>query len=70
MDISPEQLLKAKELIQKSAQRLFEKNKIDLNQLQAALSIPTTTNYEGVANADLVIEAATEVPDLKVQIIF
>ncbi len=42
--------------------------RLDLNQLQAALSIPTTTTYEGVANADLVIEAATEVPDLKLRL--
>lgn len=68
MDIAPEQLERAKVSIAQSAAKLLEKGKITAEQHQAALSIPTTTSLEGVEQADLVIEAATENTELKLKI--
>jgi 3-hydroxybutyryl-CoA dehydrogenase len=68
MDVVPEQLEKAQTTIAKSAGKLFEKEKISFKQKEAALAIPTTTSLEDAAQADLIIEAATENPELKFKI--
>ena len=68
MDVVPEQLERAKATIDKSTAKLVEKGVITEEQRQAALSIPTTTTLDAAADADLVIEAATENPDIKLQI--
>jgi 3-hydroxybutyryl-CoA dehydrogenase len=49
-------------------EKLFQKGLIDDHQKQAALSLKTTQEIEPVSEADLVIEAATENPALKLEI--
>lgn len=51
--------------ISKSVHKLAEKEVIDESQKQAALNIQTATDIKAVSDADLVIEAATENPELK-----
>jgi 3-hydroxybutyryl-CoA dehydrogenase len=68
MDVAPEQLERAQKTIDKSTAKLLEKGKITAEQREAALSIPTAATLEGAAEADLVIEAATENPEIKLQI--
>ena len=65
MDIIPEQLERAKSSIYKSTAKLLEKGQINAEQWEAALNVSTTSDFEGVPQADLVIEAATEKPELK-----
>lgn len=65
MDILPEQLSRAEASIRKSIEKLFSKGQLDAQQKEAALSIPTVTDLSRAASADLIIEAATEKPDLK-----
>jgi len=68
MDVVPEQLDRGKATIAKSVNKLFEKEKITEGQRDAALSISITTQIEAAAGADLIIEAATENPELKLKI--
>jgi 3-hydroxybutyryl-CoA dehydrogenase len=68
MDVVPEQLEKAKATIAKSVGKLLEKEKINAEQQEAALAITTTPTLEGASQADLIIEAATENPELKFKI--
>jgi 3-hydroxybutyryl-CoA dehydrogenase len=68
MDISLEQLERGKENISKSVNKLAMKGKVTEEQKETALKIPTTSTLDGVGDADLVIEAATENPDLKLNI--
>jgi 3-hydroxybutyryl-CoA dehydrogenase len=68
MDVDSGQLARAGETIARSAGKLAEKEKITEAQKEAAVSIPTTTSLDGVAEADMVIEAATETPALKLEI--
>jgi len=68
MDVVPEQLEKAQATIAKSVGKLFEKEKINAEQKEAALAISTTLNLEGISQADLIIEAVTENPKLKFKI--
>jgi len=68
MDVVPEQLERAQVTIAKSVEKLASKGVIDDQQKTAALNIATTTTYESLPEADLVIEAATENPDLKLKI--
>jgi len=65
MDIIPEQLERAKFSIQKSTAKLLEKGVIGAEQREAALNLSTTSDFDAVPQADLVIEAATEKPELK-----
>jgi 3-hydroxybutyryl-CoA dehydrogenase len=65
MDVDASQLDKAKETIQKSVEKLFQKEKITIEAKEEALEIETTSTLEGIKKADLVIEAATENYDLK-----
>ena len=68
MDVAPAQIDKAKATIAKSVGKLMEKGTISAEQRQAALDIKTATNLDGVGEADLVVEAATENPELKLKI--
>jgi 3-hydroxybutyryl-CoA dehydrogenase len=68
MDVMPEQLERAKATIGKSVDKLLEKEKITREQSQAALRIRMTSSLEGASEADLVVEAATENPELKLKI--
>ena len=68
MDVVPEQLERARAMIAKSVEKLISKEKISIDQKEAALNIGTTSNLEQLPEADLVIEAATENPELKTKI--
>jgi 3-hydroxybutyryl-CoA dehydrogenase len=67
-DVVPEALERAKTSIRRSIEKLADKDVIDETQMQAALQIPTSLDLEPVRQADLVIEAATENPDLKMDL--
>jgi 3-hydroxybutyryl-CoA dehydrogenase len=60
MDVDASQLEKAQETIQKSVEKLFQKERITLDAKEGALEIKTTSTLDGIEGADLVIEAATE----------
>ena len=68
MDVMPAALEKAKAAIAKSTAKLLEKGSLTAEQKQATDSIRYVSGYEGLGEADLVIEAATENPDLKLKI--
>jgi 3-hydroxybutyryl-CoA dehydrogenase len=68
MDVIEEQLDRARRIISKSTEKLLNKGVINEEQKNAAANIVTTTSLDGIAAADLVIEAATENPDLKLDI--
>jgi 3-hydroxybutyryl-CoA dehydrogenase len=68
MDVVPAQLEHARAAIAKSVEKLASKEKISPDQKEAALNISTTSNLDRVPEADLVIEAATENPELKAKI--
>ncbi len=65
MDVIPAALEKAKATIGKSAARLLEKGTITAEQKVAVEKINFVGNLEDVPKADLLIEAASENPDLK-----
>jgi 3-hydroxybutyryl-CoA dehydrogenase len=68
MDVVPQQIERARATIAKSVEKLASKERISAEQKEAALNITTTTNLEMVPEADLVIEAATENPELKFKV--
>jgi len=68
VDVIPEALEKAKATIAKSTARLLEKGQIDTTQKEAAGRIQFVGDMATIGKADLVIEAATENPDLKLKI--
>ena len=68
MDVAPAALEKAKVTIAKSTAKLLEKEKITLYQKAAADGISFVSDFAAVSEADLVIEAATENPELKFKI--
>jgi len=68
MDVVPEQLERARSTIAKSVERLLSKGTINEQQKAAALSIPTFPHLMAVDQADLVIEAASENPEIKIKI--
>lgn len=65
MDVIPAQLVRAKAAIARSLDKLLEKGQITLEQKYNALNIETTGSLEAVPKADLVIEAASENPEVK-----
>ena len=67
-DIMPEAIESAKATIAKSAEKLFSKGVIDESQKEAALKIQTAVHLVPAQGADLVIEAATEQSDLKLEL--
>ncbi len=68
MDVVPAALEKAKTVIQKSTAKLLEKEKITPDQKAAADEISFVSDMSSIGEADLVIEAATENPELKFMI--
>jgi 3-hydroxybutyryl-CoA dehydrogenase len=68
MDIVPDQLERARIAISKSVEKLSGKGVIQAEQKEAALRITTATDLTNLPQADLVIEAATENPTLKLKI--
>jgi len=68
MDVQPAALEKAKATIQKSVAKLLEKEKITAEQKANAEAINFVPDMESVGEADIVIEAATENPELKFKI--
>lgn len=65
MDVDPDQLLQAKQVIAKSVSKLLDKERISPEAMGKALQIKSTTDFSELKKADLVIEAATENFDLK-----
>ena len=65
MDVMPAALEKAKAVIAKSTAKLLEKEKITAEQKAAADKISFASDMSAIGKADLVIEAATENPELK-----
>jgi 3-hydroxybutyryl-CoA dehydrogenase len=68
MDVIEEQLERARKSIAKSVDKLESKGTITAEQKNAALAIATANSLDQVAGADLVIEAATENPELKLKV--
>lgn len=68
MDVLPAQLERAKKGIAKSVEKLSSKGVIDDQQVNAADQINFVGDYSSLPQADYVIEAATEDPDLKLDI--
>jgi 3-hydroxybutyryl-CoA dehydrogenase len=68
MDVDPHQLEQARSSIAASAGKLESKGVITAEQKAAALAIELAVDHERAAQADLIIEAATENPELKLKI--
>ena len=68
MDVMPAALEKAKATIQKSSAKLLEKGSITDEQKSSIDKIHFAEDMMHIAEADLVIEAATENPELKFKI--
>jgi 3-hydroxybutyryl-CoA dehydrogenase len=68
MDSQPAALEKAKAAIEESAAKLLKKGAISETQKTAADSIRFTADMETIKEADFVIEAATENPEVKFKI--
>jgi 3-hydroxybutyryl-CoA dehydrogenase len=68
MDVMPAALEKAKAAIAKSTSRLLEKGTINADQKAGADRINFVSTYDTLPNADFIIEAATENPELKFKI--
>jgi 3-hydroxybutyryl-CoA dehydrogenase len=65
MDVREEFVTRGQATVAKSVEKLAEKGKITAEQKAGALAIKGATDLKGVAQADLVIEAATENPEIK-----
>jgi 3-hydroxybutyryl-CoA dehydrogenase len=68
MDVMPAALQKAKAIIAKSTSKLLEKERITAEQKANADTIQFMGNMDAMKDADFVIEAATENPELKLKI--
>lgn len=68
MDVVPEQLERARGTIARSVEKLASKGALNEAQKQAALAIQMVSTLDALGQADLVIEAATENPELKLKI--
>lgn len=68
MDTSPAALERAKAAIAKSTAKLLEKEIITAGQKAAAESLRFVNGMESIGEADLVIEAASENPEIKLKI--
>jgi hypothetical protein len=70
VDVTDAALAKGVATLTSSLARLVEKGKVDAPSRDAALTrIQTSTDYQRLAAADIVIEAATENADLKIRIL-
>jgi 3-hydroxybutyryl-CoA dehydrogenase len=68
MDVAPAALEKAKATIAKSTAKLLEKGTLSAEQKASADGISFVSNLDTANTADLLIEAATENPELKFRI--
>jgi 3-hydroxybutyryl-CoA dehydrogenase len=68
MDVMPAALEKAKAAINKSTSKLLDKGTLTADQKAGADRISFVSSYDTLPDADFVIEAATENPDLKFKI--
>ncbi len=68
MDVQPAALEKARSTIEKSTAKLLEKGRLTAEQKSSADAIKFVSNMDTMKDADLVIEAATENPELKFKI--
>jgi 3-hydroxybutyryl-CoA dehydrogenase len=68
MDVIPAALDKARSTIEKSTAKLLERGALTKEQKAAAEGIGFVSNLDAAGGADLVIEAATENPELKFRI--
>lgn len=68
MDVNPEALEKAKAVINKSTEKLLSKGTINQEQKSSADNIKYASSYDSANEADFIIEAATENPELKFKI--
>ena len=68
MDVVPEQLERGRAAIARSAEKLAAKGTITPGQKEAAGNIAFASDLEPASKVDLVIEAATENPELKLNI--
>jgi 3-hydroxybutyryl-CoA dehydrogenase len=68
MDVQPAALEKAKATIARSAAKLLEKGMINAEQKAGADAVRFVSNMDTMIDADLVIEAATENPEVKFRI--
>ena len=68
MDVIPSALESAKANISRSVEKLLSKGMISESQRDAALKIKYVGDMETISSSDLVIEAATENPDIKLNI--
>ena len=68
MDVIPAALEKSKATIEKSTSKLLEKEKITAEQKTNADAIQYVSNMDTMKDANFVIEAATENPELKFKI--
>jgi 3-hydroxybutyryl-CoA dehydrogenase len=68
MDVMPEALEKARAAIDKSSARLVEKGTLTKEQKSHADAIQFVRNMDTMKDADFVIEAATENPEIKFKI--
>jgi len=68
MDVMPAALEKARAAIAKSTAKLLEKGTISAEQKSSADAIQFAVNMDTMKDADFVIEAATENPELKFKI--
>lgn len=67
-DIEQSALDRGLQTIEKSVNKLAEKGRIEAAQQEAALAIDTSLDLEPARQADLVIEAASENPDIKLKL--
>ena len=68
MDVVPEQLERAQATIAKSVEKLANKGVISEEQKTAATQITLTESLTAVPQTDYIVEAATENPELKLQL--
>jgi 3-hydroxybutyryl-CoA dehydrogenase len=68
MDVQATALEKAKAAISKSTSKLLEKGTLTAEQKAGADQINFVSSYDTLLNADFIIEAATENPELKFKI--
>ncbi|OYD73696.1 UNVERIFIED_ORG: 3-hydroxyacyl-CoA dehydrogenase [Burkholderia sp. CF145] len=70
LDVAEAALAKGLSTLTSSLARLVEKGKLDATTRDAALArIKTSTEYQDLSSADIIVEAATENVDLKVRIL-
>jgi 3-hydroxybutyryl-CoA dehydrogenase len=68
MDVQPAALEKAKSAIEKSTAKLLEKGILTADQKSGADKIDYVSSLDSAQKADLIIEAATENPELKFKV--